>query len=224
MKKALSLLMVIAMLLTLCACGSSKPTAKKDASELTEEDLQAAYNELVGETEGTVETVPEEKVYNLGEKIILADGTIELTIDSFCFGEMVYPSEDNPDLIYFPTDDASRGKKARDGKIWLCYEATLNYLGDSKEAFQIDIPKNTLKLGDYEVAPGFLHRFLPITSRSNYVIYEPLMERTPCTIRGCAEVPPAVETSTDGDLVTNITVRYGPVSNLTSTSCMIKLR
>ena len=80
MKRIISLLLAAVMVLSLCACGSSKPQ-KKSLDELTAEDFQAAAEQLMGEEEATqAPTEEEQKVYQIGETISTMDGLVEITV------------------------------------------------------------------------------------------------------------------------------------------------
>lgn len=53
MKKLIAVLMAIAILLSLCACGSSSTPPKKDIDDITADDIQAAVDKMMGVEEET---------------------------------------------------------------------------------------------------------------------------------------------------------------------------
>ena len=126
MKKLISLLLAAVMVLSLCACGSSKPQ-KKSLDELTAEDFQAAAEQLMGEeAETQAPTETEQKVYKLGETITMMDDMIELTINSISF-------TDDPYAI--KADSSFYGYKPSEEKTCLFFDATLEYKGNLKQTF-----------------------------------------------------------------------------------------
>lgn len=126
MKRIISLLLAAVMVLSLCACGSSKPQ-KKSLDELTAEDFQAAAEQLMGEeAETQTSTEAEQKVYKLGETITMMDDMIELTINSISF-------TDDPYAI--KADSSFYGYKPSEEKTCLFFDATLEYKGNLKQTF-----------------------------------------------------------------------------------------
>lgn len=75
MKKLISFLLAAAMLLSLCACGSSTP--KKPIEEMDDADWEAAAEILEEEyaEEPAPQTEPVQKIYQIGETIVTADGS-----------------------------------------------------------------------------------------------------------------------------------------------------
>ena len=126
MKRIISLLLAAVMVLSLCACGSSKPQ-KKSLDELTAEDFQAAAEQLMGEeAETQAPTEAEQKVYKLGETITMMDDMIELTVNSISF-------TDDPYAI--KGDSSFYGYKPSEGKTCLFFDATLEFKGNLKQTF-----------------------------------------------------------------------------------------
>lgn len=126
MKRIISLLLAVVMVLSLCACGSSKPQ-KKSLDELTAEDFQAAAEQLMGEeAETQAPTEAEQKVYKLGETITMMDDMIELTVNSISF-------TDDPYAI--KADSSFYGYKPSEGKTCLFFDATLEFKGNLKQTF-----------------------------------------------------------------------------------------
>lgn len=126
MKRIISLLLAAVMVLSLCACGSSKPK-KKSLDELTAEDFQAAAEQLMGEeAETQAPTEVEQKIYQIGETISTMDGLVEFTVNDVSFTEYMTP--DN-----LPTDsDDMRNWQAGEGKIFAFVLCTMNYVGNEK--------------------------------------------------------------------------------------------
>lgn len=126
MKRIISLLLAAVMVLSLCACGSSKPQ-KKSLDELTAEDFQAAAEQLMGEeAETQAPTETEQKVYKLGETITMMDDMIEFTVNSISF-------TDDPYAI--KADSSFYGYKPSEGKTCLFFDATLEFKGNLKQTF-----------------------------------------------------------------------------------------
>ena len=126
MKRIISLLLAAVMVLSLCACGSSKPQ-KKSLDELTAEDFQAAAEQLMGEeAETQAPTEAEQKVYKLGETITMMDDMIEFTVNSISF-------TDDPYAI--KADSSFYGYKPSEGKTCLFFDATLEFKGNLKQTF-----------------------------------------------------------------------------------------
>lgn len=198
MKKLISLLLAAVMVLSLCACGTSKPQ-KKSLDELTAEDFQAAAEQLMGEeAETQAPTETEQKVYKLGETITMMDDMIELTINSISF-------TDDPYAI--KADSSFYGYKPSEEKTCLFFDATLEYKGNLKQTFTwfdsayfTDIMKVDYNDGyEFERKNGGFY-----DSNDNYssmAQFEALSDNRTRTWIEVFEVPKVVETDTASPLL-----------------------
>lgn len=198
MKRIISLLLAAVMVLSLCACGSSKPQ-KKSLDELTAEDFQAAAEQLMGEeAETQAPTEAEQKVYKLGETITMMDDMIELTVNSISF-------TDDPYAI--KADSSFYGYKPSEGKTCLFFDATLEYKGNLKQtltwfdsAYFTDIMKVDYNDGyEFERKNGGFY-----DSNDNYssmAQFEALSDNRTRTWTEVFEVPKVVETDTASPLL-----------------------
>lgn len=198
MKRIISLLLAAVMVLSLCACGSSKPQ-KKSLDELTAEDFQAAAEQLMGEeAETQAPTETEQKVYKLGETITMMDDMIELTINSISF-------TDDPYAI--KADSSFYGYKPSEEKTCLFFDATLEYKGNLKQTFTwfdsayfTDIMKVDYNDGyEFERKNGGFY-----DSNDNYssmAQFEALSDNRTRTWIEVFEVPKVVETDTASPLL-----------------------
>lgn len=198
MKRIISLLLAAVMVLSLCACGSSKPQ-KKSLDELTAEDFQAAAEQLMGEeAETQAPTEAEQKVYKLGETITMMDDMIELTVNSISF-------TDDPYAI--KADSSFYGYKPSEGKTCVFFDATLEYKGNLKQtltwfdsAYFTDIMKVDYNDGyEFERKNGGFY-----DSNDNYssmAQFEALSDNRTRTWIEVFEVPKVVETDTASPLL-----------------------
>lgn len=89
MRKLIAALMAIAILLSLCACGSPSTPKKKDIDDITAEDIQAAADKMMGvEEESPIQAA--EEVPPIEDYLV----TIEITPENFSdyFDLFVYPA------------------------------------------------------------------------------------------------------------------------------------
>lgn len=201
MKKLISLLLAAVMVLSLCACGSSKPK-KKSLDELTAEDFQAAAEQLMGEEATQAPAEAEQKVYKLGETITMMDDMIELTVYDFCFSESV-----NRGDVTIPTSEThySSIEKAAEGKTFIICSATINYLGNLKRDFNLmmETGEGTIDYNDgYIFKEANIHAMIGDTKTSgNVATFEPLSDKKTGEYRVCFEVPKVVESDTQSPLL-----------------------
>ena len=209
MKRIISLLLAAVMVLSLCACGSSKPQ-KKSLDELTAEDFQAAAEQLMGEeAETQAPTEVEQKVYKLGETITMMDDMIEFTVNDFFFSESVNRSD-----VTIPTSktDDYLIEKATEGKTFLICSATINYKGSLKKDFRfyIDPSEGSAKVdynNGYEFNAGINTMMIGgEPTHSNAVTFEPLSDSKTAEYRGYFEVPKVVESDTESPLLLELVV------------------
>lgn len=92
MKKLIAALMAVAILLSLCACGSASAPKKKSIEDITSEDLEAAAERLMEDEEETVAQATEE-VPPIEDYLV----TIEITPENFSdyFELFAYPVLDD---------------------------------------------------------------------------------------------------------------------------------
>lgn len=198
MKRIISLLLAAVMVLSLCACGSSKPQ-KKSLDELTAEDFQAAAEQLMGEeAETQAPTEVEQKIYQIGETITMMDDMIEFTVNSISF-------TDDPYAI--KADSSFYGYKPSEGKTCLFFDATLEFKGNLKQTFTwfdsayfTDITKVDYNDGyEFERKNGGFY-----DSNDNYASmaqFEALSDNRTRTWIEVFEVPKVVETDTASPLL-----------------------
>ena len=201
MKRIISLLLAAVMVLSLCACGSSKPK-KKSLEELTPEDFQAAAEQLMGEEAATqAPTEAEQKVYQLDETITMMDGMIEFTVNSFGFANEPSGFADTPYSRY------SKWSPPEEGKIYLAFDATVEYKGNLKQTFRwmdSHYGHNGMKV-DYNDGYEFGANscsFIDSKGKIDSAAYfEPLSDNKTNTFLGLFEVPKVVETDTASPLL-----------------------
>lgn len=208
MKKLLTLLLAAAMLLTLCACGSS-PAPQKPIEEMDDEDWEAAAEALedMYEEEPVVETEPAEKIYELGETILSADGMLELTIDEFVFADAYDYNTDRPAV-----EGEEGAVLAHEGKTYLFYFGTIEFVGESKQVRYYNIHSNEVDYND-----GYKFSYLySYTSEIGYngpaderAYFEPLTGTKIREIRGHIEVAEVVESDTDGSILLSMVLNNG---------------
>ena len=128
-KKLIALLLAAVMLLSLCGCGS--PKVPEEFGDISDEDWEAAAEALedMYEEAPVVKTEAAEKIYELGEAVIAADGMAELTIDDFYFG-----SEYEYGTLMCPASGRNSVKKAPEEHVYLFYTGTITFVGDSRES------------------------------------------------------------------------------------------
>lgn len=216
MKKLFTLLLTAAMLLSLCACGSSTP--KKPIEEMDDEDWEAVVEvmEDAENEEPVAETEPVQKIYQIGETIVTADGMLEFTLDSFCFADTRDTGR------YVPADSESEAwmfeeGKAEAEKTYLFYTGTMTFVGDSKEICdyylydaQADYDNGYIITGqgnwDKEDAWTFE---VGASSGDATAKFEPLTGTKVREARGFLEVPAVVETDTESPLLLIINIGGG---------------
>ena len=216
MKKLFALLLVAAMLLSLCACGSSTP--KKPIEEMDDADWEAVV-EVMEEAENEepiAETEPVQKIYQLGETIVTADGMLEFTLDSFCFadtrdGGRYVPADSESEAWWF--DEG----KAEAEKTYLFYTGTMTFVGDSKEICdyylydaQADYDNGYIITGqgNSDKEDSWIFE-LGDSNGTATAKFEPLVGTKVREARGYLEVPAVVETDTEKPLLLIINIGGG---------------
>lgn len=224
MKRIISLLLAAVMVLSLCACGSSKPQ-KKSLDELTAEDFQAAAEQLMGEeAETQAPTEVEQKIYQIGETISTMDGLVEFTVNDVSFTEYMTP--DN-----LPTDSNDmRNWQAGEGKIFAFVLCTMNYVGNEKGKVIVEA-HGTLDYNDgYEFKlSDFLFNMNKTENNrrgDGIAHFEPLTEDRTYEYRMWERVPPILGSDTESPLLLKLVVysQYGSDYKFPSTEYTIQLR
>lgn len=218
MKKMISLLLAAAMLLSLCACGStSEKTASKPLDEYSEEELLAELERRMDANEGAVaETEPAEKIYQIGDTITTKDGMLEFTLDSFSFGDY------RDGYTNGPSDDPDESTAAEEGKTFLFYAGTMTLVGDSKEVLTYYIQNYDIEVdynNGYKFAAdiGSIDILEPGTTNRN-LDFEPLIGSKTRDVKGYVEVPEIVETDTESPLLLKLEIgriKYDPMTEVT---------
>ena len=212
MKKLLVLLLSAAMLLSLCACGS--PSKPKELEDISDEDWEAAAEALedMYEEEPVVENEATEKIYELGETIVTADGMFELTIDSFSFIDFYNEKTLLAERREYGNYDAP------EGKTYLLCEGTMRYVGESKEGLQHQIFEEKLDYNDGYTFSSATQFYMfepntpvvfgdPDTYGSMVAIHiEPLTGTRTKDVRCIFEVPEVVETDTESPLLLTLSI------------------
>ena len=214
MKKLFALLLAVTMLLSLCACGSSH-APKKPIEEMDDEDWEAAaeaLEDMYEEEEPGVETEPAEKIYELGETVVTAEGMFELSIDRFGFTDFYNARS------YLPEQNDLPIVEAPEGKTYLLVEGTMRFVGDPKETVQHFISAEELDYNDgykfsYKVPASM---FEPNTSgvlgdqdaygKTN-INFEPLTGTCTKDVRAIFEIPEVIGTDTESPMLLSMVVR-----------------
>lgn len=213
MKKLLVLLLSAAMLLSLCACGSSskpkEPEKPKELEDISDEDWEAAAEALQGmNDEPAAETEPVAKIYELGETILSEDGMVELVIDTFGYADIMDVSKCVP-----AEEESMDARRPEEGKAYLYFSGTLNYVGDAKEEVSYGcIAELDYKDGYIFKADGSKGR-VRLTGgddggSSNGCRFEVLTNNTKVEVDGYIVVPETVETDTESPLLLRVELFY----------------
>lgn len=201
MKKIISLLLVAAMMLSLCACGSgSKQSTSKSLDEYSEEELLAALERLVGENENAAaDTESAEKIYNIGDTVLVSNGLFEVTLNTAYFVDEI----DQYTCAPVTEDTNEWGRRTpEDGKTFLYLNVTVKLVGDLKEYKSV----SPSAYAEYEgVELGIYYKNVAGDDRSS-VYFEPFMEYEPVEFNMYGEVPKKVETDVENPLLVTICV------------------
>lgn len=205
MKKIISLLLVAAMMLSLCACGSgSKQSTSKSLDEYSEEELLAALERLAGENENAAaDTEPTKKIYNIGDTVLTPDGLFEVTLNTACFTDEI----DLERHVPFNEDSSEWARKwgrftPADGKTFLYLNATVKLVGDLKKNTTVSIQP----YAEYEGVEFRIHH-VHAGDDSSSAYFEPFMEYEPVEFSMYGEVPQKVETDVENPLLVTLDVR-----------------
>lgn len=201
MKRIISLLLATVMVLSLCACGSSKPQ-KKSLDELTAEDFEAAAEQLMGEeaeTQAPAEAA--QKVYKLGETITMMDGMIEYTVNriQFC---------NDGNAIRGTIFNYWASREYEEGETALLIEETIEYKGNLKSKFNWNASNYGSVFIDYNDGYEFRgHIWYPSDKYSTEAAarFEPLSDEKTIIFTMRFVVPNVVETDTASPLLLKFT-------------------
>lgn len=201
MKKLFTLLLAIAMLLSLCACASSGvPENNGDILDEEWEDSDDAKEDLNEDTAEITESG--EKIYKIGETLVSADGMVEFTIDDITFCKYLDLDAWKPGV-----EGGAKTNTAPDGKTYLFYTGTLKFVGETKDIWEYCI---TAEL-DYNNGQKFKYTsssFFEVgdDSSSDYMaVFDPLTGTNVREVRGyIREVDEAVESDTQAPLLLNL--------------------
>lgn len=208
MKKLIVLLLAVTMQLSLCACGS--PKVPEELEGISDEDWEAAA-EALEDMNGnpTTETEPAEKIYEIGDTIVTADGMLEFTLDSFCFGDY------RDGYTYLPADSGDIDHTAEEEKTFCFFSGTMTLVGEHKEKcsyYLYDIKadyKDGYIFGEGEPSPTNTYEVGGSKGMGSSAEFEPLVGTNVREVRGFVEVPDVVENDTESPLLLYITINGG---------------
>lgn len=196
MKKLILLVLSLAMLLSLCACGGGSDTPKND-------DTTPLDN---NEDSNPRETTPAgDAVYYVGEEI--PSDYFPFTVTEATFSNQIVSTKSDDFLT--PTSDTGSGAFSADKDYqWLYYEVEYTYSGTSTLSLIESLFMPTVYYGEYEFSSDYFtfgkidnswyifrsdydgvgHPLLKDLSSNGYHKYEPL-DDTVYVIRGVIKVP-----------------------------------
>lgn len=222
MKRIISLLLAAVMVLSLCACGSSKPQ-KKSLDELTAEDFQAAAEQLMGEeAETQAPTEAEQKVYKLGETISTMDGLVEITVESAGY---TYEMRDG-----LPCENGQSGNVfIEEGEVIAYARCIVKYVGNEKKDIVVDMQASLDYNDGYSY---FLTGWVKNPQKPDNRYHDgtfnfpPLTEDRTMELRAWNRVPKSLESDTESPLLLKLVVLSGVASshNFPRTEYTIQIR
>ena len=225
MKKLLALLLAAALLLSLCACGS--PSKPKELEDISDEDWEAAAEALedMYEEEPAVETEAAKKIYEIGDTIVTADGMVEFTLDSFCFGDY------RDGMTYLPADSGDIYHTAEEGKTFCFFSGTMTLVGEPKEKssyWLYDIKADYMDgyiFGEGEPFPTNTYE-LDGSRGGSSAEFEPFVSTNVREVRGFVEVPDVVENDTENSLLLYFIINgsSGDSGCSPKVECVVRLR
>lgn len=222
MKKIISLLLVLIMCSSFCACGTKKDdtvsetvSAEVISGESTEESEN--FSEEVVEEEEVIEkneTITEDVTENITEDITYVLGNV-IETDLFkitpSFTGYAYELANWPDENFMTPGGDFSGVTPYGGeeeKVAMYGEILVEYIGNEKS----DVLLNIGMSADYDNGFIFSGAVNYCTSLdgdwtySNQMIFEPLSSSTTRIVRYCIEVPEVVEQNTEKTLFVKIFV------------------
>lgn len=191
MKKTLSLLLVFALCLALCACGGNDTPATTEATE----------------------PPVEETVYKLGETI--ETDLFKITPVFTGYSYALSNIGDETYLTRITKRESSNPYATDEGKTQIYGEIQVEYIGSEKTDVSLSIAISANYDDGYvfegdDVAAG--HCVTPGNSWNSYgpMVFEPLSDSNTRIMRFCIEVPEQVETNTDKSLLVTFFVNGEP--------------
>lgn len=224
MKKYIALFLVATILLSLCACSSSRSKIE-NIEDITDEEWEAAAEALTGmyENDSPAETEAVEKIYQLGEVIPNPNGSSEFSIDSFCFSDYWDYSENDVSYMAVETPDVAWGT-ADEGKTFLLVSGTMTLTEEINETteYMFSTTRLTYK-DDYEFKDETWRVRFPdgtFNGTSNTAVFEPLMDANTRILSFYIEIPDVIATDTESSLLLATTAWFNDVK----TEIKIQLR
>ena len=152
-----------------------------------------------------------EKIYEIGDAIVSADGMVELTIDDFYFG-----SEYEHGTLMCPASGRNSVKKPPEEHVYLFYTGTITFIGDSKEShyyfFEKDIEvdyKDGYTFNQIGILNGY-YGFREVGDTTAMVDelarFKPLTGTKTRELIGVVGVADVIETDTESSLLLNMTM------------------
>lgn len=205
MKKYIALFLVATILLSLCACGSSRSKIE-NIEDITDEEWEAAAEALTGmyENDSPAETEAVEKIYQLGEAIPNPNGSSEFSIDSFCFSDYWDYSEDTNEFVAVDTPEEA-WDAADEGKTFLLLYGTITLTEEIKEKVEkkyiFNTPCDLTYKNDYKFEGGDWRVCRPDGELDDFVIFEPLTDYNTRNVSFYMEIPDVIATDTESSLL-----------------------
>lgn len=202
MKRTISLLLVLALCLSLCACRA----------ETTSHETTEAPTETVQVTEiAQTESPAQETIYAPGDSI-----ETDLFRITPSFTGYAYELANWPDENFMKPEGDFSGKSpysASDGKTEMYGEIAVEYIGSEKSDVFLDLSVSA----DYDDGYIFetVHMGTCLTADGKWgytgqMVFEPLSSANTRLVRYCIEVPEQVETNVDKPLVVTFFVNGEP--------------
>lgn len=215
MKKALSLLLILMLCLSVCACGNTKD---ENVSETVSEEVIEKENEEIIEevTEEESEEVTEEAETEVEEVIYVLGDIIETDLFKITpsFTGYAYELANWPDENFMTPAGKFSGQTPYGGdeeKTTIYGEILVEYVGNEKS----DVTLNLNLSADYDDGFIFTGEDVDINycvsldgdwKYDNYMTFEPLSSSTTRIVRYCISVPEVVETTSEKPLLVTIFV------------------
>lgn len=210
MKKLISIVLMLALVLSLCACGGAGGSV-----ESTEEKKTETIEKIETTKESEITTpeviVPEdeETIYTLGDVIETSLFKITPSFTGYAYELANWPDEN----YMTPAGDFSGSSpySADEGKTEMYGEIQIEYIGNEKSDVEltVDISANYddgYMFEGQDVHTGYCFSLDGDWKYDERMTFEPLSDATTRIMRYCIEVPEQVETNTDKSLLVTFTV------------------
>lgn len=196
MKKAIPLILVLVICLSLCACGGGNPSVEST-------EVQQTETTEATETVAPEETAPEDTVYQLGDVIETDLFTITPSFTGYAYELANWPDENY--MTPAGKFSGSSPYSAAEGKTAIYGEVQIAYVGNEKSdvTLTIDISANYddgYVFEQEDVHMGYCTSVDGDWTYNGQMTFEPLSNATTRIMRYCIEVPEQVETNTDKSL------------------------